>query len=174
MQRLLQTVFVTSVALLVGIAMADDDKDAKQAKKKAKKGGENPAVAKVFAVPEGITLSEEQQAKLTEIKKEFGPKVEDAFKKRDAILSEEQIKARADANKAARTAGKKGKEAQADVDAAMKLTDEQKKKMADSQKEIRDLQTKVRDKLTALLNDEQKAKLPKKAGDKKKKSNENK
>jgi hypothetical protein len=172
MQRLLQTMFVTSVALLVAVALADDDQDAKQ--KKAKKRGENPAVAKVFAVPEGITLDEEQKAKLAEIKKEFGAKVEEAFKKRDAVLTEEQIKARAEANKAAKAAGKKGKEAQADVDAAMKLTDEQKKKMADSQKEIRDLQTKVRDKLTSILNDEQKAKLPKKAGDKKKKKNESK
>lgn len=110
------------------------------------------------------TLSDEQKEKIAPLNKEFGPRLAEFGKKRAAILTPEQRKAQNEARKVATEAGKKGKELQQAVNAAMKLTDDQKKKLADLAKEMAPLNKTLREKVLALLTDEQKAKIPKRMG----------
>lgn len=147
-------------ALLVAPVWAADE-----AGKKKGKGLDN-AVARSFKLPDTITLTADQQAKLAEVKKEFEAKVKEVVKKQQDILTAEQKKARTEATKAAKTAGKKGKDAQADVDAAVKLTDEQKKKMDEVGKELKELNGKIREKISEFLTADQKAQLKPKKKDK--------
>lgn len=129
------------------------------AKDEKKKDKANKAVAKVFELPTIITLSAEQMTKLAEVKKEYEPKLEELHKKQTSILTDEQKKARQEAMKAAKAAGKKGKEAKADVDAAVKLTDDQKKQQEEVAKETKELTGKIHDSIASFLTEEQKTHL---------------
>ena len=150
--------FVLKFAVLaLAVLIASPVWAAKEDKKKEKSGGK--AVAKAFELPSIITLSGEQMTKLAEVKKEFEPKLEAAFKKQNDILSAEQKKARQEASKAAKAAGKKGKEAQADIAAATKLTDDQKKQQDEVSKELKELNGKIREQISSFLTEEQKTHL---------------
>jgi len=129
------------------------------AKEDKKKDKANKAVAKVFELPTIITLSAEQMTKLAEVKKEYEPKLVELNKKQASILTDEQKKARQEAMKATKAAGKKGKEAKADVDAAVKLTDDQKKQQEEVAKESKELTGKIRDSIASFLTEEQKTHL---------------
>ena len=129
------------------------------AKEDKKKDKANKAVAKVFELPTIITLSAEQMTKLAEVMKEYEPKLEELHKKQANILTDEQKKARQEAMKAAKAAGKKGKEAKADVDAAVKLTDDQKKQQEEVAKETKELNGKIHDSIASFLTEEQKTHL---------------
>jgi hypothetical protein len=131
-----------------------------QAKKKEQRTG---AKSPIFQVPSTVTLTAEQQAKWDGVTKEFGPKVATVQEKLNAVLTTEQKKARKDAVQAAKDAGKKGKAAKADIDAALKLTDEQRKQMATAEGEMKELTTQIRAKQSEFLTAEQKEALkPKK------------
>ena len=65
-------------------------------------------------------------------------------------------KARNAARTKAREEGKKGAELQAAVDAAVSLTDDQKKALADAEGQMKQVQTEIREAVLALLTDEQK------------------
>lgn len=155
MQGLVRTLL--TAGLMVTIALSSGVAHAQKGKKAG--GGNNPA----FAIPKEITLTAEQQAKLDEIKKEQGPKLAELTKKLDSVLTDEQKTARKEAMAKAKADGKKGKEATAAVDEAMKLTEEQKKQRAEIQPEIAKLQLSVKEQIHGLLTDEQKThyKLPK-------------
>lgn len=142
-----------------------------QAQEKAKKKDRpNAAVEAAFALPKEIELTAEQNEKVAALKKEYTPKLTELSQKINDILTAEQKKARQEASKKAKDDGKKGREAKAAVDEAMKLTAEQKKQMDELQPKLQAMQTEVREKVTALLTDDQKAKLPKKKGAKKNKT----
>ena len=132
-----------------------------------KKAPPCPAAAVVDRIVKDLTLTAEQTTKLDELKKEYGPKLMEAAKKGD-VLTPEQKKAAADARAAAKAAGKKGKDAAADIDAATKITDEQKAKIADCRKECGALSKELGEKVKAVLTAEQKEQI-KKAHDEKKK-----
>lgn len=152
------TVFALAALLASPVWAADE------AKKKDK--GIDGAVARVFKLPETITLTAEQQTKLGEVKKEFESKVKEVITKQHDILTPEQRKAKAEATKAAKEAGKKGKDAQADIDAAVKLNDEQKKKTEEVGKELKELNHQIREKISTFLTTEQKAQLKTRKKDK--------
>jgi Skp family chaperone for outer membrane proteins len=143
-------------AALVLVAMSGLAQ-AQNAKKAAK------AAEAVFEIPKEITLTDEQKAKLEEIKKEQSPKVSELQKKLDTVLTAEQKAARKEATSKAKADGKKGKDLQAAVDEAMKLTDEQKKQRSELQPELAKLQQSIKEQIHGLLTDEQKThyKLPK-------------
>jgi Spy/CpxP family protein refolding chaperone len=154
--KTLRTCVLLAVAMLVALpVMAADKKPA------AKKPAKCPAAAYVERMLQGITLTEDQKAKLGEIQKEFGPKLVDASKKRQAILTPEQRKAEAEAAKAARAEGKKGKDLMQAVQNAVKPSDEQKAKLAEVQKERAALEKGLREKAIGVLTAEQKAQLKK-------------
>lgn len=128
--------------------------DEPKGKKKAEPG------AQAFNLPKEITLSAEQQEKLAALKKELGPKVAAAQKKIDEILTADQKAARKAAQEKVKADNLKGKAAQEAVEAALKLTDEQKTKFTAAQAEMREVQALVKSKMAEFLTDEQKAKVP--------------
>jgi hypothetical protein len=111
-----------------------------------------------FTLP-GIEFSQEQQAKVEAIRKEFLPKLTENQRKWAGVITAEQVRARQEAFQKARDAGKEGQELRDAVEAAVKLTAEQKKQQATLLEERNKLVSGIRDQLTALLTDEQRAKL---------------
>jgi Spy/CpxP family protein refolding chaperone len=106
-----------------------------------------------------LTLTDDQKASLADLRKEYGPKMSELGAKIRAILTDEQIKARHEAEKEARAAGKSPKEIGEAVDAAMKLSDDQKTKMAEVRQEMQPLQQEFRKKVLAILTPEQRKQL---------------
>jgi len=98
-------------------------------------------------------LPADVREKASKIIAEHGPKVREAKAASDAVLTAEQKSARAAAQKAAKEAGKKRKEAAADVAAATKFTGDQKEKFAAAERKLAtaqaDLDTALRGVLTA-------------------------
>jgi Spy/CpxP family protein refolding chaperone len=134
-------------------------------KKQGKKAAKGPdAVGKMVA---GIDLTAEQQAKVEEIRKEFRPKLAEIQKRRNQIMTKDRRQTEKDARQAAKDAGKKGKEVKAAVDAALRLAPEEAERLAAIQKEQQALNAQIDTRVRALLTEEQKAKLPKKAAKKK-------
>ena len=156
MKSVAKNLLMLVLVLAIAAPLAAEDK-----KKRKKKPGKRAAAGARIQFPKGVEPSAEQQEKLAELRKEYGPKIV-AIRKKQA-LSKDVRKARAEALKKARAEGKKGKELRAAVAAAVPLTDEQKA----AQAKMRALQKEIRAAVFALLTDEQKAKLPKRGGKKK-------
>tara|TARA_B100000029_G_scaffold129507_1_gene123000 strand:- start:73 stop:579 length:507 start_codon:yes stop_codon:yes gene_type:complete len=164
MKRALQGLLVLSLAVVMALpATAAEEKK----KKKKKKGRKAPAAVRV---PKGIELSADQKKKVAAINKELAPKLIEINKKFQTVITPEQRKARGAAQKEARAAGKKGKALREAVNAALKISPEQKKQLAELNKARQEILKVAQAKLREILTDEQKAKLPKpKKGKKKKK-----
>lgn len=150
--------FQVVLGLLLAVVVAGTGSAGEAKAKKEKKPKGSPA-AGAFNLPASIELTAEQKAKVEELKKEFEPKLTEALAKRAAVLTPDQVKARAEAQKSAKAAGKKGKEAKEAIDAAVTLTPEQKKELADAEKSVGELQKSIRGKLQELLTPEQRAAL---------------
>lgn len=146
--------------------------DAAEKGKKKNKGKKQTVRIQALRLPASIELTAEQKEKLADLKKEYTPQFAALQKKNRAILTDDQRTARREAMKAARDAGKKGKELRSAVSSAIKLTDEQKKQMKEMSKELKELNGVVRGKLAKTLTAEQLAKIKKPGkGTKKKKKN---
>ena len=157
MSQVVRSAVALSAVLTLLSAAPSLAQTAKQQARAAKRAADNP----IFQLPKEITLSEEQQTKLKALKDEYGPKLAALTTKQSEILTKEQQAARAEVTKANREAKKTGKEAQEAVNAALKLTDEQKTKWTAAQKEMQELRKTIEQKKRELLTEEQKAKLPK-------------
>ena len=96
-----------------------------------------------------LNLTDEQKAKVQELRKEYVPKFKEAT---DSVLTTDQKKARDDAIKAAKDAGKKGEL----FTVKLKLTDEQKAKIREA---ITPLEKELREKTQAILTPEQREQL---------------
>lgn len=129
------------------------------AEENKKSDPQSKAVAKSFELPAQITLTDEQKTKLKEVRDEFEPKVKEVVQKQSEILTAEQKQTRREVIKSAKAAGKKGKDLQAEITAALKLTDEQKKKQEEVGKELKDLNAQIREKVSTFLTEEQKVHL---------------
>jgi hypothetical protein len=90
---------------------------------------------------------------------EYGPKLQAADKKMASIFTAEQNKARAEALKAAKEAGKSAEDLRAAVITALKLTPEQEKSQEAAQKEIKDLRVAFDKAVMGLLTEEQQQKV---------------
>jgi acetyl esterase/lipase len=111
-----------------------------------------------FTLP-GIEFSQDQQAKVEAIRKEYSPKLAENQRKWNGIVTEEQAQARREAFQKARDAGKQGQQLRDAVDAAVKLTDEQKQQQAVIQEERNKLVGEIRSRLVSLLTDEQRSRF---------------
>lgn len=118
---------------------------------------------RAFSIPKEITLTSEQQDKLDAIKKEQAPKVAELMKKTSMILSDEQKAGRKEAAAKAKADGKKGKEATAYVEEAIKLTDDQRKQRTELRSELATLRNTIKGQIYDFLTTEQREyyKLPK-------------
>lgn len=151
---------ILSLALVLVIAagaMAADEE--KKGKGKGKKGQRKAPSATARFVGK-LDLSAEQKEKIAEIDKEFGGKVAELRKKQTSILTEDQVKARKDAFAAVKKSGKKGPEARKSVEAAVKLSDDQKKQMTEAQKASKELNGQILGALKKILTEEQIKNLP--------------
>ena len=151
-----------SVGMIVAVGIsANAAEAAKDGKEKTK--GPDATRNPVFTIPTEITLTPEQQTKLDEIKAEQAPRIVALNKKLDAVLTDDQKAARKDATAKAKADGKKGKEAAAAIDEALKLTDDQMKVKKEVQLEMATLQRSIKEEINAFLTDEQRThyKLPK-------------
>ncbi len=149
---------IVSFMLAVAVGAAEEKKaDEKKADttKPAVKQAENP----LPALFKGLNLSDEQKVKAEELNKEFSAKTKGIIEKMEAVLTDEQKKARDEAAKKAVAAGKKGREISEAVSAALKLTDEQKTKLQEIGKEMAPLQRDFMGKVLALLTPEQQEQL---------------
>ena len=97
----MRMVLTLAVALLIASPVL-------AAPKKGEKKAVCPAAQAVDQMTRGLTLTDDQKAKLDSIKKEFGPKLTEAMKALD-VLTPEQKQAGKDAAKAAKAAGKKAR-----------------------------------------------------------------
>ena len=118
---------------------------------------------------QGVSLSDEEKAKIADVKKEFGPKLSEAQKKIDDIFTADQKKARAEAMKEAKAAGKSPRETFQAVEDAVKATDEQKTKRRELEKERFALQRQMTEKALDALTGEHKEQVQKKLDELKKK-----
>lgn len=153
MKKIVTALLVLSLMALVGSGLAQDGK-----KNKKKRGGFDPSAALVKKATDA-GLPEDAIAKIKSAAAEHGPKLREAQAKVNSILTEDQRKARNEAQKAAKAAGKKGKEAQADIAAAIKLTPEQKTEMEAAQKNLNEALAAFRKSAAEQLSDDQKAAL---------------
>jgi len=109
----------------------------------------------------GIELTADQKTKLEELHKEFEPKVRELGQKMEGILTDQQRKARDEAMKAGREAGKEWREIRSAAEAAAKITDEQRAKMNDLSAEMGKVHRELREKAMELLTPAQKEQLQK-------------
>jgi Spy/CpxP family protein refolding chaperone len=108
-----------------------------------------------------LNLTEDQKAKLETLKKEYAPKVKASFEKHTGILTEDQKKARQEAVKSAKAAGKSHEEVWKEAQAAVKLTDDQKAKMETARKEGQALRKEIHEKIMEILTPEQREQFKK-------------
>jgi hypothetical protein len=150
---LLKTLVVGCLMGLVAVGYAQNEK-----KKGGKKKGNDPTAALLKKV-DSASLGEELTAKVKKVIEEHAPKLREAQAKVNESLTAEQRAARQEAQKAAKAAGKKGQEAAAEVMAAMKLSDDQKKAYEEAQSGLRDATQAMNREIAALLTPEQRREL---------------
>ena len=126
--------------------------------KKNKKQDRHDPVAAIKKKLGAADLPTDAREKADKVIAEDGPKLKDAHAKIDSILTSEQKQAQRQAHKDARSSGKKGKDAKADIAAAMKLTDEQKSKLSAAESELKSAQAALVRDLRSALTPEQFAK----------------
>jgi len=137
-----------------------------QEKKKERKRGPR-GFDPVQMMLRGLTLTDEQKAKVEDVKKEFAPKLAEAAKKAD-VLTPDQKKTRDEAQKKAKEEGKSEREIRAAGFAAVTLTGEQKAKRAEARKGMGTLIEQERAKIMEILTPEQKAEVEKRMAEMKK------
>jgi Spy/CpxP family protein refolding chaperone len=99
-----------------------------------------------------LDLTENEVAKIEEIRTEYRPKIARVMEGTRGILSDQQRKAREEGLKAGEKRGK--------ILLSLNLTDEQKEKVEAVGKEVRTLVWEEMEKIRDVLNEEQQAKLP--------------
>jgi hypothetical protein len=152
-KSLLRRLSVCALALVFAIpASAEDKKKPDEVKKPAPFAG-------VFAFPKTVTLTEDQQRKLDELRKDYTPKLEELKKKSDSILTADRLTAQKEALAKAKAEGKKGKELNDAGTAALKLNEDEAKQLAETKAAQGKLMAEINKKKMELLTDEQKKAL---------------
>jgi hypothetical protein len=126
---------------------------------KAKQKRKADPAARIKKKLDAAELSAESKAKANKVIDEHAAKLKEAQAKVDAVLTAEQAQAQKQARKDARTAGKKGKEAKAALEAALKLTPEQKTKLAAAQTALQAAQGELTKALRGVLSSDEIAKV---------------
>jgi hypothetical protein len=160
MKTLLRSVCLVALAGVLAAPLMAAEGDAGAKKKKGERPQRNAAKS-MFRLPDSIALSEEQQARVDALAKEYAPKLAEVRKKADAVLTDEQRQALKDAITAARESGKKGQEFREAVKGTVQLSDAQKQAQQDVRDETKKLLDEARGKLDEILTADQKEQLKK-------------
>jgi Spy/CpxP family protein refolding chaperone len=156
-----------AVALtVVGSLLAADEEGAKPGRRGQRggmmgggmMGGMMDPSALIDQVADKLKLTDDQKAKLADVKKEFGPKLKESRDKADSILTDDQKKAREEAVKKMRESRKFEPGA---IQEAMKLTADQKEKLEKAHKATGEIAQQYREKLESVLTADQKDQLKK-------------
>jgi Spy/CpxP family protein refolding chaperone len=131
--------------------LTEDQKTKLAAAKEERKERRGGRLAERIAHLQELDLTEGEETKMAEIRKEFHPKVVKAMEGLRGLLNEDQRKAREEGLKA----GKKRKE----VIASLNLTDDQKEKVETVGKEVRGLVHEELEKMRDVLTEGQREKL---------------
>jgi len=125
---------------------------------KKNKGQRNPAdqIKKKLAEADLPTDTLEKAKKIVD---ENGPKLKEAHAKVNGVLTAEQQTAKKQARKSAKASGKKGKQAKAEIEGAVKLTAEQKTKLASAESELKSARANLTKELGGVLSRDQMAKV---------------
>ncbi|MCO6459116.1 MAG: hypothetical protein J5I93_27725 [Pirellulaceae bacterium] len=169
MKSLLKSVIVLALVAAVAIPVAAQEA-VKEKKKKPQAGRAVQAVGAMMKKLEAVDLTAEQKEKIKSIAAEYAPKFKEAQGAVAAIVGPEQRKAMAEARKKAQDEGKKGKELQEAVAAAVKLDGAKAEELQKAQAATRELNAGFTAAIREVLTDEQIAKAGlavKKAGAKK-------
>jgi Spy/CpxP family protein refolding chaperone len=145
----------SALALVVAAAIAQPLLAGPPKEKKAARD----AFAARLKLLEGLSLTADQKAKIEDLKKGYGPKFATAEKNVASVYTPEQQKARHEAAKAAKAAGKKGKDLRQAVESAANLTADQKPKLAGAQKALGSLSKEFQAKVWSVLTPEQRDQL---------------
>jgi hypothetical protein len=148
---------LSSKLLLVGclVALIGFALPAHGQKRKRKSADPAARIKKKLAAAE---LPTDVLAKANKVVDDHAAKLKEAQAQVDAVLTAEQKQARREAQKKAKEAGQKRKQSQSAVEAAMKLTPEQKTKLADAEKNLAAANAAVQKGLREVLSAEQFAK----------------
>jgi Skp family chaperone for outer membrane proteins len=144
---LIKTLIVSCLMGLVAVGFAQQEKK--------KKGGGNDPTAKLRKSVADSDLGADLKEKVVKVIDEHAGKLKELQAKVDATLTDDQRAAKKAAQKAAKDAGRKGKAAQEEAFAAMKLTDEQKKKYDEANSALQAGTADMNKAVAALLTDDQ-------------------
>jgi hypothetical protein len=140
-------------ALLSAVAVADE------AKAEKKEEPKKDPYAQQFSFPKEIKLTKEQEEKLAALRKEFTPRLDALNAKIDKVMTPERKKVATATRKEATTAGKKGKEIDEAIAAALKLSPEEEQQRKANNQERNKLMRELNEKKMGLLTEEQKTQL---------------
>lgn len=144
-------VFALAIVLAAPLMGADEKKPKGEKKEKPSPGAQ--LVKQAMGRLKNIDLNAEQKEKIEKIAAEWAPKIMEARKA--SGMSPEQAKARREAMAKAKADGLGRKEAAEAVNAAVKLTDEQKEQLG----KVRELSQGFQKAVAGVLSEEQRAKL---------------
>ena len=136
----------------VGAVLTPEQKKKLEELKEERTEHRQECVAHVFARLKDLDLTDAEMAKIGELRKEYGPKIEKAMKGLEGVLNNEQKKARAEALKAGKKRG--------EILAALQLTGEQKEKLETVGKDVAALVREEVEKIHEVLTESQKQQLP--------------
>lgn len=151
LSRLISAALVVALAISPSLAAGKKNNDKHDA---------TAAIKKKLAAAD---LPADVREKANKVVADDAPKLNSAQAKVDAILTTEQKEARKTALKEAKANGTKRRQAQAAIDAAVKLTSEQKSKLASAESELKSAQAALQKDLRAVLTTEQAEKVGLKA-----------
>ena len=109
--------------------------------------------------PADIELSSDQQQQVEKIRSEFNSKFAQLRQSRFGVFTEQQNQARREALAKARAENKDRSEAQQLVDAAIKLTDDQRKDLAELQEKMSQTQREMQRSLLGVLTEKQRQQI---------------
>lgn len=133
------------------------------AAKKNKDKGKHDAAAAIKKKLDAADLPADVREKVSKVLADDSPKLKEAQAKIDGLLTDEQKQAKRTAAKEAKTSGAKRKQAQSSIDAAMKLTDDQRSKLSAAENDLKSAEATLKKDLQSVLSSEQIEKLGLKA-----------
>jgi DNA-binding MarR family transcriptional regulator len=150
MNQISRSLFCIAALIFVSPSFGEDEA-AKKGKRNGAKG--KAASAQMMSKLEGVVFTPEQKTKLDELANELNSAMAAL---REEGFTPELAKQKADAVKKAREEGKKGRNVEAEVVAAMDITDDQKAML----KKASEAQTKFQRGIATTLTEEQISTLP--------------
>jgi hypothetical protein len=143
---------VVVLAALVAAPAGGEEKEKKANKKRER---QNPALTGLVKQLESAELTDDQKAKVKEIAKGYEEKLAAIAKERAALLGEDGQQKMAAARKEAQESGKKGKEMQDAILAALELNEEQAAQYQKLQAGQQELMLALRKEVASVLTAEQ-------------------